>query len=614
MLDPKKNQIDYGEQLFPPEGYTLTRAIGTTYSLDLEAFMLLPVALYYASRLDGRPEDLRCDVVEAITKASDKITVFFQKEQLKVPRKYHPLIAFCEHRIIPIRMPTAMQSFHPKVWIIRYDRKDEKPIYRLLITSRNLTFDRSWDMAFSTMGMVTDRQQPINKPLLDFIHYLYQSTGKSIEKEFLADLAMVNWEKPEGFKQLDFLPIGIHAPDATYENPVTRTKWNHLLIISPFLDQTTLNTISSNSAIEPYLLSTKEALDGIRVDVLDKFACRQFSDHFQKAEFYQELEDDGLEPQAEDLHAKFFLGEKGNRSAWYIGSANCTDPAQGRNIEFMVRLTTDYSAPYRVKDVLKQMTDAKKMEGITLFVDYDYSKRLDPTEKQNHDLIIRKLKYEISGIPIYGYISPSGKEKSYDLRIEMDATELTLPEGWSFKVRPISESSLNPVEVPAGSPFTSAVFNDLSETSLSPFIEFVLYKEKEEKSRFLLRMDIDLPATRLGHIMTSIIDSQEKFMKYLAFLLTGEENGVLKDAQPTNRIKIPGGYLPGLTDGLPVFEKLLIACSRHPEKLKDVDNLINMLIKEEGEESDKVVKIITPEFEGFWDVFRKYFNKHERRK
>lgn len=77
---------------------------------------------------------------------------------------------------------------------------------------------------------------------------------------------------------------------------------------------------------------------------------------------------------------------------------------------------------------------------------------------------------------------------------------------------------------------------------------------------------------------------------------------------------MPGDYIPGLTDGLPVFEKLLMACSRHPEKLKDVDNLINMLVKEEGEEADKGVKIITPEFEGFWDVFRKYFNKHERGK
>lgn len=614
MLDPKKNRIDYGEQLIPPEGYTLTRAIGTTYSLDLEAFMLLPVALYYASRLDSRVDDLRCDVVEAITKASDKITVFFQKEQLKVPRKYHPLIAFCEKRIVPVRMPTAFQSFHPKVWIIRYDRKDETPIYRLLVTSRNLTFDRSWDMAFSSMGYVTDRQQPINKPLLDFIHYLYQSTGKSIEKEFLDDLALVKWEKPDGFNLMQFLPIGFNAPDAAYTNPVTRTKWDDLLIISPFVDQTTLNTVRSNCAIDPFLLSTKDALDGIKEDVLDHFGCRQFYDHFEKAEFYEALEDDGIEPQAQHLHAKFFLGEKGARCTWYIGSANCTDPAQGRNIEFMVGLTTDNVAPYRVKDIYKQMTDPKKTEGITLFVDYDYDKRIDQAEKENLDLIIRKLKYEIAAIPIYGYITASQKEKSYDLTIEMDATDLKLPDGWSFMVRPISESSRKLVNVSTDSLFTSVVFNDLSETHLSPFVECVLHKGKEPMSRFLLLMEIDLPASRLSHIMSSIFDSQEKFMKYLAFLLTGEENGILKDAPTKNGIRMPGDYIPGLTDGLPVFEKLLMACSRHPEKLKDVDNLINMLVKEEGEEADKGVKIITPEFEGFWDVFRKYFNKHERGK
>ncbi len=51
MLHPKNNRIDYGEQLIPPDGYELAHAIGTTYSLDLEALMILPVALFYAQKL-----------------------------------------------------------------------------------------------------------------------------------------------------------------------------------------------------------------------------------------------------------------------------------------------------------------------------------------------------------------------------------------------------------------------------------------------------------------------------------------------------------------------------------------------------------------------------------
>ena len=72
MLHPKKNRIDYGEQLIPPDGYELARAVGTSYSLDLEALMILPVALFYAQKLDGTTDDLRYDMLDAITKAADK--------------------------------------------------------------------------------------------------------------------------------------------------------------------------------------------------------------------------------------------------------------------------------------------------------------------------------------------------------------------------------------------------------------------------------------------------------------------------------------------------------------------------------------------------------------
>jgi hypothetical protein len=94
MLHPKYNRIDYGEQLIPPIGYELAYAVGTSYSLDLEALMILPVALFYAQKLDGNPEELRYDMLDAITKAADKIILFYQNGQLKVPKKWH---SACNH-------------------------------------------------------------------------------------------------------------------------------------------------------------------------------------------------------------------------------------------------------------------------------------------------------------------------------------------------------------------------------------------------------------------------------------------------------------------------------------------------------------------------------------
>ena len=37
MLNPENDRLDYGKILTPPGGYSLDFAVGTTYSLDLDA-------------------------------------------------------------------------------------------------------------------------------------------------------------------------------------------------------------------------------------------------------------------------------------------------------------------------------------------------------------------------------------------------------------------------------------------------------------------------------------------------------------------------------------------------------------------------------------------------
>jgi len=44
-------------------------------------------------------------------------------------------------------------------------------------------------------------------------------------------------------------------------------------------------------------------------------------------------------------------------------------------------------------------------------------------------------------------------------------------------------------------------------------------------------MTIELPDGRLNKIFTSIINSREKFLKYLAFLLTGEETEIINNTE-----------------------------------------------------------------------------------
>ncbi len=122
------------------------------------------MALFYSKILDGSFEEGRFDVIDSIQKTTDILNVYCQKGKIKIPKKYNYLFSFLEDSITEITPPNHVTSFHPKIWILRF-KKAKEIKYRLIILSRNLTFDRSWDLAFYMDGLVTKRSYPANRPL-----------------------------------------------------------------------------------------------------------------------------------------------------------------------------------------------------------------------------------------------------------------------------------------------------------------------------------------------------------------------------------------------------------------------------------------------------------------
>ena len=53
MLNPNNDRLDYGQVLAPPDSYTLDFAIGTTYSLDLDALVGACIALGLSEETDS---------------------------------------------------------------------------------------------------------------------------------------------------------------------------------------------------------------------------------------------------------------------------------------------------------------------------------------------------------------------------------------------------------------------------------------------------------------------------------------------------------------------------------------------------------------------------------
>ncbi|GAB2478839.1 phospholipase D family protein [Algoriphagus taiwanensis] len=609
MLDPKQNRVDYGSQLAPPDGYELSAAIGTTYSLDMEALMLIPVSLFYAQPIEGNPDQIRYDMLDAITNASKKITLFCQKGQIKVPKKYHPLMAYWENGIVQVQMKKDNESFHPKVWIARYEKEDRAAVYRFMVTSRNLTCDQSWDMAFSTMGVVGNEAVEENQSLIDFIEQLYSNTKKRIDRKFLFELAKVKFKLPDGVQQIKFHPIGINhrfKNKAIVKSPLVFEDWDQLLIVSPFLDNKTLEHFKQKTKKPISLFSSKEALDGIDRTVLkNKFELWKFSPVLEHAINLDTVDEASIEGVEHGLHAKFFIGVKEGKSNWFIGSANCTDPAMERNIEFLIRLVSEGKDRFKPFSIKKQLTgEPADSKGIKLFEPYDLEEEKGRTSTSNHDLQIRKLKYSVSKAKLLGKIEESEQRSSFGFFISYDARKLKLEEDYKITLKPLVENSKKPYLIKAGEINEINSFGPYSEAELSPFVVFTIYKDDIQLSSFLLEMDVELPESRLGRIFSLIIDNRDKFLKYLTFLLTGEETSLISDPnvkKPADGNSGKNGFL----DGTPLFEKMMLASSRNPSKLKAVDDLVERLKSEKQEEKE----IIDDEFEKFWSIFKEFVPK-----
>ena len=162
LLNPNYDRLDYGQILTPPTGCTLDFAIGTTYSLDLDALVGASLALGLSEETDSILMNNPVCLLEALRSTGDKVALFCEGGQIHLPSKVTSLYILLEKMVFYVKTDkqktiTAYPSFHPKFWLIRYKNTDGELFYRIVVLSRNLTFDRSWDISFYMNGRMTRR-------------------------------------------------------------------------------------------------------------------------------------------------------------------------------------------------------------------------------------------------------------------------------------------------------------------------------------------------------------------------------------------------------------------------------------------------------------------------
>ncbi|MBQ8707149.1 MAG: hypothetical protein IJ523_03560 [Succinivibrionaceae bacterium] len=396
MLNPYDNRLDYGDILKPDEGFALDFAVGTTYSLDLDALIgaLMPLGL--SEETDSMLMKNPVYMLETLRKTGDRVAVFCEGGQIHAPNKPTQLYVLLEKIVFTVKTQAVKAgsrypSFHPKFWLIKYANSENNQFkYRLVVLSRNLTFDRSWDVAFYMDG-VRSKKHEKNEPVCDFLRYLLLNLPKDKKNQnarqkrekienLIEDLSYVAFEPNDNrFSDYEFIPTGITNSNGKPYDPSSTPlfdcdyAFHEILVMSPFLTGEQIaefnnrNKESGSRIREPRyrLFTRKMSLDKlIRSDgtlMTPDFEIWTLKDDVVDGELNDKVADDNLTSDANissadnpnetsddaatdirkhDLHAKIYMLRRDRDVHLYLGSLNASDNAIHGNVEFMICLKT----------------------------------------------------------------------------------------------------------------------------------------------------------------------------------------------------------------------------------------------------------------------------------
>jgi len=611
MLDVKKHRLDYGTMLIPPTGYRLAKAVAATYSLDLNTLLSIPVALFFSQTLEGNFEAERVQLLEAIQRCPEVLRVYHQSGKIDVPRKHNRLYGLLEPCVVGILPKDAYTAFHPKVWVLRYEHDDEPTKYRVIILSRNLTYDRSWDIAAHLDGEVTQEKQKKSQPLASFVKYLTSHERFNGDRKFIADLRKVQFETPAGFNSNFFFhPVGID----NFENPIKEQTGSRAICISPFVHDEAVQMLWKNVSDELLLFGCSEQLRTLDPQTLEGVRSFCISDRIVDGERREQGEDGEGEQFEQNLHAKLYVYQgESSRNLWFLGSSNATKAAFDRNIEFLLEMRGNGSAAQldRLKD---ELLGEDEKGGI--FEPYEPpAEPPDDSETKKLKEAIRLLEFRLLSFSdkIRGKVSPSENQENYDLRIVVPRISAKLGD-LTVTVSPFNSDGVEPKTLTLKKP-TTLVFENINESNLSRFLRFEILQGGERVRAFLAKIEIEgLPETRVSRILRSIINSRDRFFEYLRFLLEDDLRKEVFGTDPPDRDRGDGNGESGdIWDmSKPIFEQLLLSASRSPQRLKAIDDVIYQLGKEEDGRPEG--NIIPQEFLEFWEAFKQIVPQQKRRK
>lgn len=592
MLNPNSRSL-YTSALTPPPGMIFDEAVATTFSMDPALLLEAPVYLALMAA-DGQTDPDPLSVLEAIRRYSKRITVYVQRGRIQVPQiaKPNPLFGFLEEMVVEVTAPGG-GVFHPKVWAIRFVSPDQSSsMYRLVVLTRNMTTDQSWDLSLQLEGTIAGRKSKSNKPLAHFFKTLPDlatgttEPGRSEQAlRFADELHRVKWGLPDGFDELSFYLPGTKGYDW---EPLLA---NRMAVISPFCSDEALRALTRKTKAADTLISRPESLAALKKDTLELFTqCLHLDD---AAETEDGEETNAIEqPLSTGLHAKVYLLEMGWDCEIVMGSANATTAAltAKKNIELLVSLKGKRSKVGGIDELLSADGFGKYL------VDFEWRMEAEiDALRQEAEKSVEQARSLISETALSIECSPGSKDGLWALVLTGKIPSL---EGLvSASAWPITVTRDFAVNILDGDAHGGIGLGEFSASSVTGLIAFELKTNHPDVSaRFVLNVPVTgVPEERNSAILQTVISNQEGFLRYLLLLLGDDKVSGLDPGSGSGFAK----WFARLADGedIPLLEELTRTYSRHPERLSEISGLVRDL--SQGSQN----AIVPEDFLNLWTVF-----------
>ena len=297
------------------------------------------------------------------------------------------------------------------------------------------------------------------------------------------------------------------------------------------------------------------------------------------------------------LHAKLYVMDDGWDARIWTGSANATEAAFERNVEFLVELVGKKS--FCGIDAMLGNAESKEASMASLLVPFVAEDHpLVDTEEEAARLALDRAATALSRLQLRALASSSEAEL-FAVELRAEGPWPVLPDGLRILCRPVTLPSAAGVSVEPGEQVLGR-FGPVTVEALTQFfaLELSLRAGKQEKStRFVVNVPLEgAPADRRERVLRALLRDPEQVLRLIWLLLAAEdlrvEDWVAAAASGNGKAK----WRSAGAGGTPILEVMLKALSREPGKLDELAKLVADLRR-----TAEGTALLPPGFDAIWE-------------